>query len=221
VNELFVDADSEDSLDALNVTLNAGELSLVLQIFHAAGVMVGLAMRSGVSVYIPLPRHAYRVLSNSEDWPSCAREDICSRRLLLRTSSLALRTGMLSLYPEAALDLLHVDEMQRLFEGRSLSCGGCVGVAELFRSAEYVGEFVESMHMQVSSNVCLLLAIRLIKSLFSTSGRSCTNCPPVRLASFSGSCSPAAGISAATRPASTRCCTADGQCDCASCATDP
>jgi hypothetical protein len=151
VEELFVDVDVDSALDALDVTLSAGELSLVLQIFHAAGVLVGLAMRSGVAVHIPLPQYAYLVLSNSEDCLSSKRDDIRSRRLLLRTCSLALRTGVLSLYPEAALDLLHVGEMQRLFEGQSLSCSGCVNVAELFRTAEYVGEPVESIHMQVSN----------------------------------------------------------------------
>lgn len=102
---------------------DAGEFSLVLQMFHATGrllyghlrdckviiffclgVLVGLAMRSGVPVYLPLPAAFYEALCcsvrcNDTDY---TEDSIKSIQSLMTVSAHCLRTGLVSVYPEVS-----------------------------------------------------------------------------------------------------------------------
>ncbi len=57
-------------------------------------------MRCNVPIFLSLPVHAYRVLSN--DAPLGALRPAGNKRQLLTACVLALRTGVLAMYPEVS-----------------------------------------------------------------------------------------------------------------------
>mmetsp|Transcript_25751 Transcript_25751/g.43204 ORF Transcript_25751/g.43204 Transcript_25751/m.43204 type:complete len:367 (+) Transcript_25751:1825-2925(+) len=129
-----------------SIFTDMAELNIALQLFQSTGVLLGLALQSGVPINFPLPSNGcfYEILSNSssrrdfrvmnvgsgnERQHSASSSSLPSpsagwKEDVTETIALAMRAGIVSIVPEAAFDLLSKQDLQRLFTSAAGGGGG-------------------------------------------------------------------------------------------------
>lgn len=115
-------------------TTAAGEVFLVLNTCHYIGVLLGIALRSGVSPMARLPLDAWQIIAGeiSSLGSTGVSEKESSHADFVKAAALALRHGIITIYPEEVLELLSPGDLINKLSGVS-----CCHVSLLRNFATY------------------------------------------------------------------------------------
>lgn len=139
-----------NTIELLQMTNTTGYTSLLLQLMHMTGLLIGVAMRADVDLYLHLPRVFLQILGN--DTSSSTEElmdNIESRyhslhgpqelhdiAVIVETMGQCLNHGVAAIYPQEAAALLTTQDSTFILHGWG---GSCLSVQMLRASAIYDG----------------------------------------------------------------------------------
>jgi hypothetical protein len=101
--------------------LSPSRITLILQVFHSLGVMLGIAIRSNIPIILKLPSEFHELLVCKSPNEYLSDENI--NQIQLQTMALSLRRGITSIIPNSVLEWMRVDDIKYLLRGcPTLSC---------------------------------------------------------------------------------------------------